>query len=69
VAEQLAIAPAEALRMATSTAAAACGLADRKGRLAAGYDADILVVDGDPLTDPAAIHHIRAVFARGNRIR
>jgi imidazolonepropionase-like amidohydrolase len=67
--ELLAIAPVDALRMATSTAAAACNLGDRKGRLAAGFDADILVVDGDPLTDPAAVHRIQAVFARGTRIR
>ncbi|MGD0241805.1 MAG: hypothetical protein ABSB59_15970 [Streptosporangiaceae bacterium] len=25
-------------------------------------DADILAVDGDPLTDPAALHRIRAVY-------
>jgi imidazolonepropionase-like amidohydrolase len=65
----LAMAPVEALRVATSTAAAVCGLADRKGRLAPGFDADILAVDGDPLTDPEAIHRIQAVFARGIRVR
>jgi imidazolonepropionase-like amidohydrolase len=69
VSAQLAIAPAEALRVATSTAAAVCGLADRKGRLAPGFDADILAVDGDPFADPTAIHRIRAVFARGTRVR
>lgn len=65
----LAMAPVEALRVATSTAADVCGLADRKGRLAPGFDADILAVDGDPLADPEAIHRIRAVFARGIRVR
>ncbi|MDT3445341.1 MULTISPECIES: amidohydrolase family protein [unclassified Pseudofrankia] len=60
--------PAEALRAATSEAAAVCGLAHRKGRLAPGYDADILAVDGDPLTDPDALHRIRAVFVRGHRL-
>jgi imidazolonepropionase-like amidohydrolase len=65
---QIAMPPAEALRMATSTAAAACGLADRKGRLAPGFDADILAVEGDPLADLAALHNIRAVFARGVRV-
>jgi imidazolonepropionase-like amidohydrolase len=69
VTAQLAIAPAEVLRLATSMAAAVCGLADRKGRLAPGYHADILAVDGDPLADPAAIHRITAVFARGTRVR
>ena len=57
--------PAEALRASTSRAAAVCGLGASKGRLAPGYDADILAIDGDPLTDPDALHRIRAVFVRG----
>jgi imidazolonepropionase-like amidohydrolase len=60
--------PVVALRTATSIAAAACGLADRKGRLAPGFDADILAVDGNPLADLDALHSIRAVFANGTRI-
>jgi imidazolonepropionase-like amidohydrolase len=67
--DEFSMTPAEALRTATSTAAAACGLSDRKGRLAPGFDADILAVDGDPLTDLEAVHRIRAVFARGARVR
>lgn len=62
-------APAEALRTVTSVAAEACGLAATKGRLAPGFDADILAIDGDPLADPQAIHRIRAVYARGVRVR
>jgi imidazolonepropionase-like amidohydrolase len=58
----------EALRTATSAAAAACGVGDRKGRLAPGYDADILVVAGNPLTDLTAIHDACAVFRAGVRI-
>jgi imidazolonepropionase-like amidohydrolase len=64
----IAMQPVAALRTATSTAAAACGLAGRKGRLAPGFDADILAVDGNPLADLAALHSIRAVFARGTRV-
>ena len=60
--------PAVAMRLATSTAAAASGLADRKGRLAPGFDADIVAVDGNPLVDLAALQRIRAVFANGRRI-
>jgi imidazolonepropionase-like amidohydrolase len=54
--------PADALVAATSTAAEAIGLADYIGTIAEGKLADLLVVDGDPLTtpalltDPAAIH-------------
>lgn len=65
---QVGIAPAEALQASTSRAAQACGLGDRKGRLAVGYDADILAVDGDPLQDPQVLHRIKAVFVRGTRL-
>lgn len=59
----------DALRTATSRAAQVVGLAHRKGRLAPGYDADILAVDGDPTIDPAALHRIRAVYAGGITVR
>jgi imidazolonepropionase-like amidohydrolase len=62
------LAPAEALRLSTEVAAQVCGLGDRKGRLAPGFDADVLAVDGDPLADPTAIHRIRAVYARGTPV-
>jgi imidazolonepropionase-like amidohydrolase len=56
---------AEALRALTSVAAGVIGLGHRKGRIAPGFDADILAVDGDPIADPDALHRIRAVYARG----
>jgi imidazolonepropionase-like amidohydrolase len=65
VLRQLGIGQAEALRMLTSLAAGVIGLGHRKGRIAPGFDADILAVDGDPIADPEALHRIRAVYARG----
>jgi imidazolonepropionase-like amidohydrolase len=62
---QVGMTPADALCASTSRAAAVCGLGASKGRLAPSYDADILVVDGNPLVDPAALHDIRAVYVRG----
>jgi len=62
---QLGFGQAEALRTITSVAAAVCGLGQRKGRLAPGFDADILAVDGDPIANPDALHRIRAVYAHG----
>jgi imidazolonepropionase-like amidohydrolase len=56
---------AQALASATSDAARACGVGGRKGRLAAGYDADLLVVDGDLRTDVTALHRPHAVQLRG----
>ena len=57
-----------ALASATSLAAGACGLSDRKGRLAPGYDADLIVVDGDPLTDIRTLDAVRAVYLGGQAI-
>ncbi len=57
--------PAEALWAVTSRAAQVCGVGHRKGRIAAGFDADILAVDGDPLRDLAAIRRVHAIYARG----
>jgi imidazolonepropionase-like amidohydrolase len=62
------VSSAAALASATSLAAAACGLGDRKGRLRAGYDADLLVVDGDPVADIGALARPAAVFAGGRRL-
>jgi imidazolonepropionase-like amidohydrolase len=58
---------AEALASATSLAAQACGIGDRKGRVATGYDADLLVVDGDATADITALGRPVAVFLRGSR--
>ena len=60
--------PADALSAATSTAAKACGLAGRTGRLAVGLDADLLIVDGDPLPDPTALQRPRVAVSRGREI-
>ena len=54
-----------ALASATSLAAHACGLARRTGRLRAGLDADLLLVNGDPTTDITAIRDVRTVVSRG----
>ncbi len=62
------VSAADVLRSATSVAADAIGLGDRKGRLTAGFDADLLLVDGDPLADVAALQRIAAVYLRGRRL-
>jgi len=65
----LGMTPVDALRAVTSVAAEVCGLAGRKGRLAPGFDADMVVVAGDPLTNPAAIHDVQAVYLGGTKVR
>ena len=57
--------PAEVITMATTEAAAALGLGSVTGRLAPGFDADLIVVDGDPEADIAALGRLRRVIARG----
>jgi imidazolonepropionase-like amidohydrolase len=47
--------PAQALAAATCTAADALGLAGQIGGVSAGMIADLIVVDGDPLADPALL--------------
>jgi imidazolonepropionase-like amidohydrolase len=60
---------AEALASATTLAAEACGVAGRKGRIAAGYDADVVAVAGNPLRDLDALLDVQAVFRMGRLIR
>jgi imidazolonepropionase-like amidohydrolase len=61
--------PAQALQIITAEAARVLGLGAVKGRLATGYDADILAVRGDPTSDLGALHTIEAVYVRGSRAR
>ncbi|SHG94798.1 amidohydrolase family protein [Streptoalloteichus hindustanus] len=53
------------IELTTANNASVLGHGDHLGRLAPGYDADILVVDGDPLASLAALREVRAVFSRG----
>jgi imidazolonepropionase-like amidohydrolase len=57
------------LTSATSAAARACRLDQRTGRLAVGLDADLLLVDGDPLTDMTSLQRPRAVISRGREVQ
>jgi imidazolonepropionase-like amidohydrolase len=56
--------PVEALAAMTSGGADALGLPG-KGRFIAGADADMIAVDGDPRTDPAAVARIVRVWRAG----
>ena len=55
--------PAEALRAATMTSAEVLGL--EAGEIAQGKLADLVLVDGDPLTDITATWRVRSVVANG----
>jgi imidazolonepropionase-like amidohydrolase len=49
----------------TSLAAEALGLGDRIGAVAPGYEADLIVVDGDPLKDITALRRVVLVMKGG----
>ncbi len=58
----------EVLRAITSLPADACRIGDRKGRIAPGYDADLLVVAGDPGADIRALREVVAVYQAGRPV-
>jgi imidazolonepropionase-like amidohydrolase len=60
--------PLQAIEAATRVAAAACGVERIVGSLAAGKQADLCVVSGDPLADIRAIGDVRAVYRAGRRL-
>lgn len=58
----------ESVRTATSVAADVCGLADSKGVLRAGFNADVIVVEGDLSRDVTALRKVRQVVLRGESV-
>jgi imidazolonepropionase-like amidohydrolase len=63
------IPPAAALQAATWNAARLLRAESRLGLVAKGHDADLLVVDGNPLADITATERISLVVFKGERIR
>lgn len=59
--------PADALRAATSTAAALVGVDGVAGVIRPGFAADLIAVAGDPLADIAAIERV-ALVIRGGKV-
>jgi imidazolonepropionase-like amidohydrolase len=61
--------PTQIIVAATRNAARVCGLGDELGTLEVGKTADVLVVNGDPLTSLAALANPRLVIHLGQVIR
>lgn len=61
--------PEETLRSATSTCARALGIGHETGRLAEGLCADVVLLDGDPTTDLAALTRPIGIWASGREIQ
>lgn len=69
--EHLGLSPLEAIRCATANGAIAMRAEGRLGRVAVGYLADLLVVDGDPSRDVSILgdrRNLREVISRGRRV-
>ena len=61
--------PMQAIMSATSVAADLTGTLDETGTVEVGKLADLILIDGDPLSDIAAIKNVWAVYQGGRRIR
>ncbi|MBO6575916.1 MAG: amidohydrolase family protein [Rhodothermales bacterium] len=63
---RIGMSPVEAIRAATTVAAAMLGMEDRIGRIAVGFEADLVVIDGNPLEDVRRVQDVLAVMSNGN---
>ena len=61
--------PMDAIVSATSLNAASLGWGATLGALAAGYEADIIAVDGNPLTDITAVRRVSFVMKGGRVVK
>ena len=59
----------DAIRAATIDAARAFGIADSVGTIAPGMIADLIAVEGDPLSDPTALQRVQFVMKAGQTVR
>ncbi len=62
---QAGVSSLDAIRMATVWGADHAGIGDRAGALRPGYRADLIAVEGDPLSDTATLEHVRFVMKDG----
>lgn len=60
--------PAEVLRSATTEPAAFLGYGDSLGKVAVGFEADLVLLDKNPLADIAATESVDTVILRGRTV-
>ena len=62
------IPPETALLAATSASAQFLGLGDRVGLIRPGYDANLLLIEGNPIEDFSSLERISEVIYQGERV-
>jgi imidazolonepropionase-like amidohydrolase len=67
--EEAGATPLQILQAATVNAARLMGMHSRRGQIAPGFAADIIAVDGDPLSDPTSLLHVSFVMKDGALVR
>jgi imidazolonepropionase-like amidohydrolase len=68
LARKAGLSPMESLQAVTRNAARLCRLDDKVGTLEPGKDADLLVLDADPLADEQNLTRVAAVYKSGARV-
>jgi len=61
--------PMQAIQSATTSAAELLGWADKIGRIAPGFYADLVAVRGDPLADVTSLEHVDFVMKGGRVVK
>jgi len=62
---EIGMTPHQALKAATLNAAELLGMENQIGKIAVGMSADMIAVEGDPLTNISAIRNIKLVMKSG----
>lgn len=65
---ELGMQPLDAIKSATQTAAEALGVGNQIGLLAPDYAADVLIIEGNPLTKMSQLRQVREVFLEGKSV-
>ena len=61
--------PIDAIQAATITAADLMGWSDKVGALEKGHYADVIAVQGDPLTDARVLENVKFVMKGGRVVK
>lgn len=62
---EIGMSPLEALQAATTTAAELLGVSDHTGRIAEGLEADLIVLERNPLEDVGVVQDVLLVVSDG----